>query len=181
MAFLGRIALASGRNREATAGRPCGNARLGSGGFYFFLEGEGCGADLDLVAGAEADSAYGFAVDEGGRAEGEIFEIEAAWDNVNGGVAAAYGGIFEKVNVAIGRGADVGCGAVENELLAGDEACDDFDPAGLGGIFDETRGSAGDEADGDKGDASGDHFVAGEIGDGSEECAAESATDKAAD
>src|SRR4051812_12883319 len=147
----------------------------------FLLERERGAADLDLVAGAEAVAGDAAAVDEGRAAEGEVFEVEAAGDDVDGGVAAADGGVLEQVDVAVGARADVRRRAVEDELLAGDEALDDLEPAGLGGVLDQARGEAGDQADGDGGDGAGEDGAAAPLGDGGKEEPADDAADQSAD
>src|SRR3954453_4320891 len=88
----------------------------------FLLERERGAADLDLVAGAEAVAGDAAAVDEGRAAQREVFEVEAAGNDVDGGVAAADGGVLEQVDVAVRGAADVRRRGGEDGLLAGGEA-----------------------------------------------------------
>src|SRR6476660_3678840 len=94
-----------------------------------FLEHKQRRSDLDPVAVAESASVDGFSVDEGRFAKREVFQLEAAGDNVNRGVAAADCRVAEEVDLAVGAAADEGRAAVEDELLARDQSLRDAEPA----------------------------------------------------
>jgi hypothetical protein len=147
----------------------------------FFLEEEGGGSDEDLVAMAEALAGNWFAVDVRGCAEWEVFDFDAAaLKEVDGGVASADFGIAEEIDLAIGSRADVRGVAVEDELFSGDESCGDFEPAGAGGAFEESRGGAGDGADADHGGEGCEFGAVGDVGEGFEKESADCAADRAA-
>jgi hypothetical protein len=124
---------------------------VGDNSRALFLEEERRAADADTVAVAEARAGDGLAVDDRVAAEREIFQFESAGHQVDGGMARADELVFEEVDFAIRRAADVRGIAIEDELLAGDQASEDAEPARLGGIFDQGRGECGYDADGDQG------------------------------
>src|SRR4051794_11409988 len=103
----------------------------------FLLKHEQRRTDLDPVPISESAAIDGLAVDEGGLAEREVFQLEAAGDDVDGGMAAADLGGAEEVDLAVRAAADEGRAAVEDELLAGDQPLGDAEPAGLGDVLDD--------------------------------------------
>src|SRR5882724_4738203 len=105
-----------------------------------FFVAEGVAADLDKIAVLENAGSDGTAHHIGG-AEG--FDLNARAGDGDGGMLAENAGILEEINVGFLFAANCGERFVQNELLAGERAGRDIEPAVFESAFDPAHRGAG--------------------------------------